>query len=690
MRYLASILALLLVACSDKKSDTVKKKKLPPPTISESNLSEFTGARTKVVWAQYTNPDKVDKQGTSRHHFLIGIDSADGRGEHKILSEKGNYAYPIITPDGNQIVFTRKVKVTKGSKRKFDTTIEIVNFDGSGLRKLGEGYAQEVWAEPGNGRYWIYAGSEFVLAGGTAPICKRIIRFPIDDPSKREVVWEKTQMGTDSFAISGDGKRFAGLFPWPDAGIGNLEENSWNKVGNGCWVAMAPDNSYDMWVFDGKHRNFMMYDANGKNTAKVPVDTHPDIGGQEMYHPRWGNHRQFFVLSGPHASSKNRKGTGKAIEIYMGKFSKENDRVESWLKISNNGLPDIYPDMWVEGGTNAALVRRAPIAPKIDTTGAKWPSNPEGLLFKWENVRAQNEFTAPDGSNQVTKVEPKGLARYGRHYEMILDGGSFVPKLGSADLVEKSSTEEPFSFQCLITANSHGGEIWNREGIRLFLQEGSLSGTNYSKLKLDFGEGGSFQFDEIELGVPTHICIVEENGSYIAYQNGHRVESSLVIGSHTSAPSQKELVFGNQFDGSLECLAFYNRALTPEEIATDAALMSKKLEERKPIEQIKLKGKLVAMSEMPDTDSIKPYVRSLVYYLYETEDPDHKQIAVAHWAILDNTPVPGMPRELGKTYDLVLEHFDDHRQLTSQNVSSDEEKIPSHLLLFYDVTNPAK
>ena len=117
------LLSILLAACGGKdKKEAVKKKSLLPPTIAESKLEEFTGGRTKIVWTQPQNPDKVDKQGTSRHHFLMAIDTADGRGEHKVLEEKANYAYPIITPDGERIVFTRKVKVSKGDKRRFDVT----------------------------------------------------------------------------------------------------------------------------------------------------------------------------------------------------------------------------------------------------------------------------------------------------------------------------------------------------------------------------------------------------------------------------------------------------------------------------------------------------------------------------------------------------------------------------------------
>ena len=679
------LLALLIAlpACSGGGGGEEEKKKEPaaeplPPTVTESNLREFTGARTKIVWAQLQNTDKVDKQGTSRHHYLYAIDTNDGRGAHKVLETQGNYAYPIITPDGEHIVFTRKERITKGNLRTFKPTIEIIDFDGGGLRTLGKGYAQEVWEDPETGKFWIYAGDGFVLARGTAPICSRIIRFPLDDPSKRETVWDRTQMGTDSFAISADGKRFAGLFPWPKAGIGNLETLDWEPLTNGCWVAMAPDNSYRSWVFDGSHKNFFMFDGAGKRAATINVNSHPDLSGQEVYHPRWGNHPRFFVLSGPHSSGKKRN-RGKVVEIFLGKFSPEFDRVESWFKVTDDSLPDIYPDIWVEGVSRSAIadtVDPPPVAPVAE----KWPGNTDGLLFKWENVQAKNEFTAPDGSNQVTKTEPKGMARYGRHYEMDLSGGIFAPVLESGALLAGSAkSNQPFGFQGFVTVNSESGTIFEVGAKSLQYNDGWLS----------FYDGliGAEALAKIERGVPTHITISCDDGGISSYVNGAPAGEYNADG-FGDIDETPPLVFGGGLDGTLENIAFYNRPITAEEAAADYAIIKAKIDQRKPVEQLKVKGKLVAMSPLPSLDNIAPYVRALVYYAYETDHPEHKNIAVTHWAILDKKPVGGLARELGKTYDLVLEPFFDRPELSSQAESRDEDAIDITLTLFHDVTTP--
>ena len=693
------LLSCLIVACSDggdtgntgggsdPKSEPSPSTAPVPPTPHEEGLREFTGARTKAVWTQYQNPDKIDKQGTSRHHHLYAIDTADGRGEHKVLEEEGSYAFPIITPDGEQIVFTRKVKIKKGDKRTFEPRIVIVNFDGSGLKELRDGYAQEVWEDPETGKYWVYAGDRFVLSNSTAPICKRIIRFPLDDPSHTEVVWDRTQIGTDSFAISADGKRFAGLFPWPKGGLADLEAMDWEPLTNGCWVSIAPDNSYRSWVFDGPHKNLYMFDADAQQTAVVQVNSHPHIKGHEVYHPRWSNHPRFFAISGPHTSGAGKKNRGKPVEIFLGRFSPELDEVEEWFRVSNNSLPDGYPDIWIDPeGVRASVAEKVKPDP-APAKKIKWPSQPQGLVFKWENVQAKNEFTSPDGSNQVTELAPSGRARYGPNYEMLVDGGNFEPVLDSAASLERRLAERNIHFQGLVTADAHGGYIFRSGEIALHLQEESLGGEKSSRLKLALGEGAFLEFAELELGEPTHICINYTAEAWSAYINGREIPVQPGRQSAIMA-SSPGLSFGSRFDGSLENIAFYDRPISAEEAATDYALMRSMLDQRKPIERLEVKGKLVATSPLPTLENIKPYVRALVYYVYETDDPKLGTIAVTHWAILDETPVAGLPREIGKTYDLTIESKFSHPELSSQAESNDEEKIDPLLMLYHDVTTP--
>ncbi|HUU69565.1 MAG TPA: hypothetical protein VM186_08575 [Planctomycetota bacterium] len=77
---------------------------------------------------------------------LVGIDTDDGRGERVIIGQASGYAKPLITPKGDRIVFTNRR--THG--------VFVVNWDGTNLRQVDNGWAADVWAEPDTGAEWVY------------------------------------------------------------------------------------------------------------------------------------------------------------------------------------------------------------------------------------------------------------------------------------------------------------------------------------------------------------------------------------------------------------------------------------------------------------------------------------------------------------------------------------------------------
>ena len=51
-----------------------------------------------------------------------------------------------------------------------------------------------------------------------------ITRVRLDQPSQREEVWNGDAITFDTFQLSPDGKIAGGLFPWPAAGVADLED----------------------------------------------------------------------------------------------------------------------------------------------------------------------------------------------------------------------------------------------------------------------------------------------------------------------------------------------------------------------------------------------------------------------------------------------------------------------------------
>lgn len=300
-----------------------------------SELRSFTGAPARVVWVQ---GDGTDPYAAGNNLVLMGLDSEDGKGERAILSERSSYVKPLLTPRGNRIIFST-------SPRGDGPEIFIVNWDGSGLRRVAPGFALTVWEHPTDGSEWLYVGTD-----GKEYDFATVSRFPIDDPSKSELVWNQTLVSADTFQVSADGRHAGGLFPWPNAGIAELPNRSLQKVGEGCWTALTTTRGPLFWYFDGAHRNLLMFHAATEARWTVPLNGAPGFDNPEVYHPRWTNHPRFLAMSGPYnrgGANQVRSG-GAQAEVWLGRFSEDYTAVEAWLQVTKNDGGDSYPDVWID------------------------------------------------------------------------------------------------------------------------------------------------------------------------------------------------------------------------------------------------------------------------------------------------------------------------------------------------------
>ena len=110
-----------------------------------ASVEKFTGGHTRAVWV--TDAKNKDSFAERNHLQLVGYDSRDGKGERIICSERANYYRPLITPDGEQIVFSNRQNLT----------IYAVKWDGSSPKLLKQpGCASEVWRDPRTGKTWVY------------------------------------------------------------------------------------------------------------------------------------------------------------------------------------------------------------------------------------------------------------------------------------------------------------------------------------------------------------------------------------------------------------------------------------------------------------------------------------------------------------------------------------------------------
>ena len=296
------LLNLLLAVISSQAEE-----KLDP-----AGLGVWLGRQAKLVWIQ-DQAKGNDVFGRSRNLMLYGYDTADAKGERPLLAEKGNFFKPLLSPDGSKVVVSDRLA------RK----IYLIDWQTGKKSSLGSGVAVTVWQDSKPSFFlrkkitWIYcfSGLERENKYGTA---QSLYRFPLDNPGKRELIWDSTDMAWSNIQISRDGSVLGGLFPWPHGGVLDLKTKKWQRLGRGCWTSLSPDNSKLLWIFDGLHRNVQIHDLKNGSTWKVNINSEPRMGGFEVYHPRWSNHPNYFVLTGPYEKGEGGNrigGGGEAVEI---------------------------------------------------------------------------------------------------------------------------------------------------------------------------------------------------------------------------------------------------------------------------------------------------------------------------------------------------------------------------------------
>lgn len=685
-----------------------------PAQKAAAEIKALTGAPARIVWVQDAGNGK-DVMAQGENLRLMGFDTEDGKGERAILSAASNYVKPLITPKGNRVVFTNRRK----------NKVYVVNWDGNGLREIADGGAVEVWMDPADGAEWVFYQER------AADKSKPIRRARLDNPKVKRTVWDKTHvdaMEHGSFQLSADGKKAGGLFPWSESAVVDLADGSRKRLGGGCWTGLAPDNSYRFWVFDGPHRNVYVFDHGSDKGRKVDIHNAPGIDGHEVYHPRWSNHPRFMAMTGPYKVS-GIGGGGPAVEIHMGRFDPGFTRIERWVQVSRNNKGDFFPDVWVAQKGSPAPVKVAKAEPKpapkpapkaaAKPTPAKpakgnaslkaynaWPGSHEGLVFLWENSQKTNEVKNGAGKPVRTcRVTPIRHARYGRFHDMDLEGGAFTPEGVDAALLQEAKKSHQLTLEALVTP----GSLQQSGPARILTFSSNPNSRNFTlgqegnKLVLrlrtpktgDNGANPQVELLTLPDTKPHHVLVTYKPGRLAAYLDGKLVKQTDAVQGDFSNWAPQRLLFGDEagggrdWNGTLEGVAIYTRALEANEAKQHYDLYAQRLKNRKPAPQLAVKGKLLKVTPTPTLQSIAPYQRCLAVYEYAVEKVQKgsykpKKILVAHWVILDGKPLPN-PRKPGGSYDLTLEPFTDHPQLESERLVQDSDEFD--LDLYYDVNS---
>lgn len=631
---------------------------------------------------------------------LMGFDTDDGRGERQIIPGEKSFSKPLLTPNGKGVVFSDRDRENRHAY--------FVNWDGSGLRDLGKGFASDVWRDPDSGQDWVY------LRRGDGGSQDRIVRRRLDKPEVEEEVWSRTKNGHQGvpwFQLSADGRRFSNAFPWSHCGLGNLDSGKWKKYTSGCWPSIAPDNSYRMFVFSGTHKEIGIYDEGGKNPRTVNVANIPGQQGGKIYFPRWSNDVRFLTVSSPENHPK--------AELFLGKFGGDFKSVDHWTQVTHNDFADIYGDAWInpQAAPPKEAIMTRPIPPqqspgeKSPEMESEWPGTSTGLVWIWDNANAQNEAPALPGETEPFSClgELHGRARLGRHYELLLDGGSFTAGDGAgARITTACKAQEAITVEALVDTFAA-----KQEGPARIL---SLS-KNPSERNLTLGQDGEWltlrlrtrrddpngtrleaRLCKLVANSPLHILLSHRSGETVCYLNGKEIFRGDRFGDLTSwEPMPLKLGDenggGRNWKGSLEAIAIYDRFIGPQEAVQHFSLAAARLKIRKPAARTVLSARLVETVPLPTLDEMGTYRRALVENVYQVEKiisgplpKDTSRIVVNQWVVMDRKPLPSATHlKPGLTTTLTLEAMSDHPELSSEFRSSGHSEFNAPL--FYDVNS---
>ena len=340
---------------------------------------------------------------------------------------------------------------------------------------------------------------------------------------------------------------------------------------------------------------------------------------------------------------------------------------------------------------------------------AAWPASQEGLAFAFATAHFRSPVIAFDQAGaRLTACEfaARGRARHDRNYAMVTSGGSFTVPFADAWLLTACRTSGALSLEAYLTplaaAFDQVGEIVSfstdakARNFALVQDHGKL--VLLLRTSADKNPAGqAVELYALPAGKPVHVAVTYANGALACYLDGKEVPKGgqpvgdfgnweaahLFIGDGWSAD--------RNWPGTIEGIALFARVLKADEVAQDAAAYAAKVAGRKPVPELRIKGRLLARSKVPEAKEIAPYFQALATYEYAVEQViagsyDGATIRVAHWGMMEKTILPIANRPIGEQVELQLEPMEANRQLESQWLADTLE--PADLPLFYDVSRP--
>jgi hypothetical protein len=368
----------------------------------------------------------------------------------------------------------------------------------------------------------------------------------------------------------------------------------------------------------------------------------------------------------------------------------------------------------VTGLTDGAQVPNEMAAAKVQVVVPDWPSNRAGVSYLWKNARTRNVLFDEQIGLPITTALTLP-ARFNRFGAALATGDTWFElspgsgeRIGEAIFRDKHSPHlqktQQYSIEIVITsadleqtkgnmtdsntANSIIAWSWGDVPgfFHLFQEKGSLQVCLPGNGKL-----GIFDMAVLPDTKPHHLIVSVADKRLAFYLDGKKVKeidpspaTSISGGGYTPIRLAR-----NNWRGTFEYLAFYNRFIEESEAAKNAAAVAAELAKRTTLPRIEVQATLIAKSKVPDPNQMAPYRHALIVNEYSVDKVLNgtyagKTIRVAQWGMRDLKPTPLAAQVPGASVKLVLESFADHDELVPELISDTLEEN-FDLTLYTDV-----
>ncbi len=658
---------------------------IPPETAQLA-----AGNQLRVVWVRTAEADMSDSFAQSSKLQLMGMETAgtDFPTMRPLLPDVGNYFRPLFLPMGKSVVFTDRsgAEAPSADGPRREPEMYLIEWPGGGKPvPLGTGVALATWQDPVDLSVWIYALEKTEASARGGLVGKIIVRLRPNNPYEREIVWAESSVEAQSFQLSQDGKRAVALIPAPVAARLNLEEYTYQSLGEGTWPSLAADNSYAAAVFNSEEDTWLI--ATPSEAKPWSVSLKGTAGN--VWQPRWGSDPRFLVFSAGYAKEPDSPAydparDGVDAEIYLARMNAGGNELQSTVRLTNDKHGDYFPDVYSFGPV--LPFAQLPQKPKdlLDIRAEKWPAHTATTAFAWEQLGS----TATVAGGRECRVTPQNLAHYTRDLAMDLTRGTFLLDQASTDAwassvaasheltfeaiyIESFLGEENLSVKLAHYCGPDGGELMGlyRLDNRLVLRlRTDAEPQSVAYRLLDFSVGHD---------VPYHLLVTLKDGRIDVRQVGNLVGQITLSGKTLSCwkPGGKFQLgdttpFGlGRWMGSAHQVGLYSSVLPDADLQAHAEAAKLKMDRRRPVDTSLLRAKFLGVAKdvvsgavnlgagqelVPLSFQVEKVVRGLLA---------EEEIIVWHWKTLNGVPHPDFPNEVGKSMELRVEALSQQHHL---------------------------